>query len=178
MLRQAQRDDSPLGRKVKEIMNDGGLVDDDTMLDLVKERIARPDCDHGFILDGYPRTRRQAAQLEGLLKPNMKVCVFKIEVEEDEIVRRVVGRRTCSTCEQIYNIFSDPPKVDEKCDVDGSKLFRRADDTEEVVRKRIATYQRETRPLISHYEKKGVLRNVNGMQPEEIVAKEILRTIC
>ena len=177
MLRQAQRDHSELGRKVQEIMKEGRLVDDDTMLDLVKDRIIRADCEHGFILDGYPRTIPQAAQLDKLLKDCMQVRVFKIELPEDEIVKRVVGRRTCPTCQRTYNVFSDPPANDELCDVDGSALFRRDDDTEETVRKRIATYNKETKPLIAHYKNRGLLQKINGRQSEDLVEMEILRLV-
>ena len=177
MLRQAQRDHSELGRKVQGIMKEGKLVDDDTMLDLVKDRIIRADCEQGFILDGYPRTIPQAAQLDKLLKQCMQVRVFKIELPEDEIVKRVVGRRTCPTCQRTYNVFSDPPANDELCDVDGSALFRRDDDTEETVRKRIATYNKETKPLIAHYKNRGLLQKINGRQSEEEVEMEILRLV-
>lgn len=177
MLRQAQREHSELGKKVKEIMKEGRLVDDDTMLDLVKDRIVRSDCEHGFILDGYPRTIPQAAQLDQLLKDCMQVRVFKIELPEDEIVKRIVGRRTCPTCQRTYNIYSDPPANDELCDVDGSPLFRRDDDTEETARKRIATYNKETKPLIAHYKNKGSLQKINGRQSEEEVEMEILRLV-
>jgi adenylate kinase len=177
MLRQAQREHTELGRKVQGIMKEGRLVDDETMLDLVKDRIIRADCEHGFILDGYPRTIPQAAQLDKLLKECMQVRVFKIELPEDEIVKRVVGRRTCPTCQRTYNVFSDPPANDELCDVDNSPLFRRDDDTEETVRKRIATYNKETKPLIAHYKNRGLLQKINGRQSEEEVELEILRLV-
>jgi len=177
MLRQAQRDHSELGRKVQEIMKEGRLVDDDTMLDLVRDRIIRADCEHGFILDGYPRTIPQAAQLDKLLKECMQVRVFKIELPEDEIVKRVVGRRTCPTCQRTYNVFFDPPANDELCDDDGSPLFRRDDDTEETVRKRIATYNKETKPLIAHYKNRGLLQKINGRQSEDQVEMEVLRLV-
>lgn len=181
MLRSAVLQDTELGRKVKEIMNDGGLVDDETMLSLVRERISRPDCRNGFILDGYPRNLKQAGQLESVLDPDMHICAIEIAVSEEEVVKRVSGRRTCPQCDRIYNMYFCSPKNDEKCDVDGAALYRRNDDSEEVVRKRIATYQRETYPLMAHYKQLGVLRFVDGDQPEEDVAREIensLALIC
>jgi len=181
MLRSAVLQDTELGRKVKEIMNDGGLVDDETMLSLVRERISRPDCRNGFILDGYPRNLKQAGQLESVLDPDMHICAIEIAVSEEEVVKRVSGRRTCPQCDRIYNMYFCPPKNDEKCDMDGAALYRRNDDSEEVVRKRIATYQRETYPLMAHYKQLGVLRFVDGDQPEEDVAREIdnsLALIC
>lgn len=181
MLRSAVLHDTELGRKVKEIMNSGGLVDDDTMLSLIKERITRPDCRNGFILDGYPRNAKQARQLEAVLDPDMQICAIQIDVLQDEVVKRISGRRTCPQCERIYNIYFHSPKNNEKCDEDGAALYRRNDDSEEVVRKRLATYKRETYPLIKHYKELGVLRVVDGSQPEEDVAKEIessLEMIC
>ena len=173
MLRQAVQDDSELGRKVKGIMQEGRLVADETMLNLVESRISKPDCQTGFVLDGYPRNLHQAQQLETVLTPNMQPCVFRIDVSEDEIVRRVAGRRTCPRCERIYNIYFHRPKDDEKCDQDGAALFRRDDDDEDVVRRRIDTYQEEIFPLIDYYRKKGVLHVVDGVQSEEKVSKEI-----
>jgi adenylate kinase len=174
MLRQAVHEDSELGRRVRAIMHDGGLVDDGTMLDVVSERIGRPDCGNGFILDGYPRTRKQAEQLQKILRPDMRLLVFNIQVSEDEIVKRIAGRRTCPECHRVFNVYFRPPSDDEKCDVDGSQLYRRDDDSEEVVRKRIATYKKETLPLIDYYRRKGLLRVINGIQPEETVVQQIL----
>jgi len=154
-------------------MNSGGLVDDETMLSLVKERTSRPDCRIGFILDGYPRNLKQAKQLEPVLDPDMHICAIQIDVSVDEVVKRVSGRRTCPQCNRIYNTYFYPPQNDEKCDDDGAGLYRRNDDSEEVVRKRLATYKRETYPLIKYYKEQGVLRVVDGSQPEEEVAKEI-----
>jgi len=177
MLRSAVQEDSDLGRKVKEIMNDGGLVDDETMLNLVQVRISKPDCERGFVLDGYPRNIHQAQQFETVLKPNMKLRVVEIEVSEDEIVKRVAGRRTCPSCQRIYNIHFQPPAKDETCDFDGSKLFARQDDREKVVRRRLATYRKETRPLLNYYGERGLLRIVNGVQPVEEVARQISERI-
>jgi adenylate kinase len=181
MLRNAVLHDTELGRKVKEIMNNGGLVDDETMLSLIKERISRPDCRIGFILDGYPRNLKQAKQLGPVLDPDMHVCAIQIDVSEEDVVKRVSGRRTCPQCERIYNMYFHSPENNEKCDDDGAALYRRNDDSEEVIRKRLATYKRETYPLIKHYKDLGVLQAVDGSQHEEDVAKEIedsLELIC
>jgi adenylate kinase len=181
MLRNAVLHDTELGRKVKEIMNNGGLVDDETMLSLIKERISRPDCRIGFILDGYPRNLKQAKQLGPVLDPDMHVCAIQIDASEEEVVKRVSGRRTCPQCERIYNMYFHSPENNEKCDDDGAALYRRNDDSEEVIRKRLATYKRETYPLIKHYKDLGVLQAVDGSQHEEDVAKEIedsLELIC
>lgn len=177
MLRSAVHEDSPLGRKVQEIMKDGGLVDDETMLTLISERISRPDSQQGFILDGYPRNRKQASQLEEALPPNKRLIVINIQVSEEEVVKRIAGRRSCPKCGHVYNVHLHPPKDDEKCDMDGAELFRRADDSEEVVRKRIATYKKETLPLIDYYKKQGVLKSIHGIQPQDIVTQQILEVV-
>ena len=177
MLRQAVHEDSPLGRKVQAIMKDGGLVDDETMLNLITDRIAKPDSQSGFILDGYPRNRKQAAQLEVVLPVGHRLIVINIQTSEDEVVKRIAGRRTCPECGHVYNVHLHPPANDEKCDLDGSDLFRRADDSEDVVRKRIMTYKKETLPLIDYYKKQGVLKAINGVQSQEVVAKKILDTV-
>ncbi len=177
MLRQAVQDDSELGRKVQAIMKEGRLVDDETMLKLIEDRISRPDCKNGFILDGYPRNMQQAAAFERILRPNMDVRVIKIEVAEEDLVKRIAGRRTCPKCERIYNIYFHPAGKDEICDADQTPLFRREDDHEEVVRRRIETYQRETRPLINYYGNKGLLHLVNGSRKANVVTAEIQRAV-
>ena len=146
-------------------------------MNLVAARIAKPDCEKGFVLDGYPRNIHQAQQFERVLKPHMKLCVVEIEVSEEEIVKRVAGRRTCPSCQRIYNIYFQPPAKDEKCDFDGSKLFARLDDQEKVVRRRLATYRKETRPLLNYYGEGGLLRIVNGVQSVEEVARQIFERI-
>jgi adenylate kinase len=177
MLRSAVHEDTPLGHKVQAIMKNGGLVDDETMLNLVRERISRPDSARGFILDGYPRNRKQAEQLEQVLPEDGRLIVINVQVSEDEVVKRIAGRRSCPKCGHVYNIHFHPPKEDEKCDFDGSQLFRRSDDTEEVVRKRIATYKKETLPLIEYYKKKGVLKAINGVQPKQTVTEKIVKAV-
>lgn len=177
MLRSAVTEDSDLGRKVQRIMKDGKLVDDETMLSLVKERIAQDDSRNGFILDGYPRNLAQAAALETVLTPVMRLKVLNIDASEDEIVKRIAGRRTCSKCGRIYNIYFRPPASDERCDVDSAGLVQRSDDDESVVRKRLATYKEETLPLIRHYRDRNILEVINGMQPEDLVRKAVLAAV-
>lgn len=177
MLRSAVQEDSPLGRKVQQIMKDGGLVDDETMLNLIKERVAKPDCKDGFILDGYPRNQKQAAQLEEVLPKEMRLVVINIQISEEQVVKRIAGRRSCPKCGNVYNIYFHPPKDDEKCDLDGTPLVLRADDQEDVVRKRIKTYKKETLPLIAYYKKRGVLTAINGIQQEKAVADKIIEAM-
>lgn len=177
MLRQAVHDHSELGRRVKEIMNDGRFVDDQTMLDLVAARISKPDSQRGFILDGYPRNIHQAQQFDRVLQPHMRMCVVEIEVSEEQIVKRIAGRRTCPACQRIYNIYFQPPGKDELCDDDSAALLAREDDEEEVVRRRIGTYREQTRPLLNYYGERGLLRVVNGMQSVERVLADIVEKI-
>ncbi len=177
MLRQAVQEDTELGRRVKGIMNDGKLVDDQTMLDLIVDRIGKPDCRNGFILDGYPRNLEQVRQFESVRDPRWHLCAVNIEVSEEEIVKRIAGRRTCPECQRIYNIYFQPPVGDERCDFDQTTLFMRDDDREEVVRRRLNTYRIEIKPLVEHYKQMGILKVVNGIQPVEEVAKEISKTI-
>jgi adenylate kinase len=146
-------------------------------LNLIKERISKPDSKYGFILDGYPRNRHQAAQLEEVLPQGHRMVVINIQASEEEVVKRIAGRRTCPKCGHVYNVHLHPPADDEKCDLDGSDLFRRADDSEAVVRRRIATYKKETLPLIDYYKKKGKLKAINGIQSQEAVTKKILEAI-
>lgn len=177
MLRSAVCEDSELGRKVQRIMKEGRLVDDETMLSLVRVRIGQDDCKNGFILDGYPRNLAQAAALETVLTLEMALKVLNIQVSEDEIVKRIAGRRTCGKCGTIYNMYFHPPESNERCDLDGESLFQRSDDDESVVRKRLDTYKKETLPLITHYGNKKVLQVINGLQSEDAVRKAVLAAI-
>jgi adenylate kinase len=147
------------------------------MLDLITERISKPDSQRGFILDGYPRNRQQASQLEEVLPKNGRLIVINIQASEEEVVKRIAGRRTCPKCGHVYNVHFHPPQNDEKCDLDGSDLFRRADDSEAVVRRRIVTYKKETLPLIDYYKKQGVLKPINGIQPQDVVTQKILEAV-
>jgi adenylate kinase len=123
MLRRAVEQESELGKKVKGIMSEGKLVDDEVMLSLIKERIVMADCKQGFILDGYPRNIHQAAQLDQVLLPEMQMRVVDIHVAEDDIVKRVAGRRVCPKCQTNYNIYFHPPKKEGICDLDGGFIF-------------------------------------------------------
>jgi adenylate kinase len=178
MLRRAVEQESELGKRVKSIMAEGKLVDDEIMLSLIKERIVMQDCSQGFILDGYPRNIHQAAQLEQVLLPGMQMRVIDIHVAEDDIVKRVAGRRVCPKCQTNYNVYFHPSKKEGVCDHDGADLFRRQDDDEEVVRMRISTYKKESYPLVEHYRRKGVLQIVNGVQKEEEVTNAILQQVA
>jgi adenylate kinase len=176
LLREAVRDRTALGLRAESQLGKGGLVDDETVLGLLKERLSRPDCRAGYILDGYPRNLEQAATLETLDGSRPEV-VFEIETREEVVVRRLSGRRICPSCEAIYNTVSRPPKKEGLCDVCGAALVQRADDRAEVIPERMRTYRSKTEPLISYYEAKGVLRRVDGNGTVEDAVRPILEAL-
>jgi len=149
MLRAAVRDGSPLGVEAKKVMDAGGLVSDDIILALIKERIAQPDCSNGFLLDGFPRT---IAQAEGLDAMSIKIdYVIEINVADEEIVKRIAGRRVHPHSGRTYHVEYNPPKVEGIDDVTGEALVQRDDDKEETVRKRLSVYHEQTKPLVGYY---------------------------
>ncbi len=164
-----------LGRQAKPIMERGELVPDAIVLGMVEERIARPDCARGFILDGFPRTLAQAEALDTLLvaRGAGDPAVLHIVVDEQGLVRRLTGRRTCKLCGEIYNVHDRPPKVAGRCDKDGGELVQRADDREEVIRERLAAYHRQTQPLVKYYRGRGVLMDVDGAGTAEDVTRKV-----
>jgi adenylate kinase len=179
MFREAVSKGTELGKKAKEYMDRGELVPDEVVIGIVKERISQPDCEKGCILDGFPRTVAQAEALDSALSELGKKVDFVINVEvgEDEIIRRLTGRRTCRNCGAVYHVVFNPPKSGEVCDVCGGELYQRDDDTEETVRNRLKVYEEKTAPLIDYYRTRGVLYGVNGEQPVEDVTAEIERLL-
>jgi len=165
MLRSAVKAGSELGTRAKLIMDAGGLVSDEIVLALVKERISLPDCNLGFVLDGFPRTLPQADGLMSVLQAIGKSIdhVISLDVDNAEIVKRLSGRRTCSSCGKGYHVLYDPPANSNICDACGSALIQRDDDTESTVKNRLAVYEQQTAPLKDYYESKGLLRHINGM---------------
>ena len=149
MLRAAVKEGTPLGLEAKKVMDAGGLVSDEIILGLVKERIAEPDCANGFLFDGFPRT---IAQAEALKNEGIKIdAVVEIDVDDDEIIKRMSGRRVHLTSGRTYHVIYNPPKLEGKDDVTGEDLIQRDDDKEETVRKRLAVYHEQTEPLIAYY---------------------------
>ncbi|TAK63074.1 adenylate kinase [Methylobacter sp.] len=149
MLRAAVREGTPLGVEAKKVMDAGGLVSDDIILGLIKERIAQADCANGFLLDGFPRT---IAQAEGLNAMGVSIdTVIEIVVEDEEIVKRMAGRRVHLQSGRTYHVEFNPPKVDGLDDVTGEPLIQRDDDKEETVRKRLSVYHEQTKPLVGYY---------------------------
>lgn len=151
MLRAAVKAQTPLGLKVKKVMDSGGLVSDDIIISLVKERIAKPDCEQGFLLDGFPRTYAQA---EALQHEQIKIDhVIEIQLDDNVIIERMSGRLIHPASGRVYHKDNHPPKVNDKDDVTGEALIQREDDKEETVRKRLAVYHQQTSPLVSYYKK-------------------------
>jgi len=161
LLRRAVREPTPLGIEADAAMKRGGLVRDEIVLGLVRERIGLPDCRDGYVLDGYPRNLSQAGDVEAL-DPGRSEIVIAIDVAEDEIVRRLAARRSCPGCEAVYNLEARKPAREGVCDACGGALFRREDDKPEVIRERLRVYAEKTEPLLAYYGKKGNLRRVNG----------------
>ncbi len=176
ILREAVKKQTPLGLAAKAKMEAGGLVPDEVVCGIVEERIGEPDCQKGFILDGFPRTIAQAQFVERMLqaKGRGRPQVLDIEVDEDLLLKRLTGRRTCSVCGEIYNVHFNPPKAEGVCDKDGGKLLYRADDNEQTIRQRLEAYQKQTSPLIEFYRAQGVLHEVEGNKDPEAIAKGLL----
>ncbi len=164
MFREMKKADTPLAREVQETMTSGKLISDDLTLQIVRERTLREDCAETYLLDGYPRTAVQAEQLEELAKEQGKeIQAIEVDIPREELMKRLTGRRSCPVCGEIYNIYSKLPKSDNVCDLHpDTQLTHRADDNEESVSTRLATYDELTKPLLDYYEKSGRLKNING----------------
>jgi adenylate kinase len=176
MLRAAVAAGSELGKQAKGLMAAGKLVPDDLMVGLIEDRISRPDCAKGFILDGFPRTEAQAEALDRMLaKAGHKLDrVIEMEVDEKALTERIVGRFTCAKCGTGYNDTFKRPKVDGVCDVCGSTQFtRRPDDNAETMKTRMAAYRAQTEPLLPYYSARKVLRKVDGMAGMDEVYRQI-----
>ena len=165
-----------LGKKAKEYMDQGLLVPDELTCDLVMDRISQEDCKDGFVLDGFPRTIPQAEALDAALekKGDKMDYAIDIEVEDENIIRRMSGRRACLNCGATYHVVTIPPKKEGICDVCGSELVLRDDDQPETVKKRLDVYHEQTQPLIDYYKKQNILKSVNGMEPMETVFTNIV----
>ncbi len=179
MFREHLSKGTELGKKAKEYMEKGQLVPDEIVLSMVEERLKQPDCEKGFILDGFPRTVPQAEALDEMLaKWGKKIdYAIAIEVPDEELVKRLTGRRTCKNCGMMYHIIFKPPKEEGKCDACGGELYQRADDNEETVRNRLKVYHESTAPLIDYYEKKGVLHRVDGMGSIDEIFERIVKIL-
>jgi len=166
LFRNNIKNETELGRKVKEILASGGLVPDSVTIEMVKNRIAEPDCKKGFILDGFPRTIPQADALEKLVKLD---AVINFLVSTEEVVRRLSGRRMCPSTGRIYHTIFNPPKVEGKDDETGEDLIQRPDDKEDAIKHRLEVYTSQTEPLIDYYKKKGLIKEIDAsVKPSEV----------
>ena len=179
LLRAAVKGGTELGVQAKKYMDAGELVPDQLVIDLVKERLAADDAQKGFILDGFPRTVEQADALTGILKDLGLTLtrVLNINVPAEDLIERAVGRRICKKCGATYHTKFNPPKKEGICDVCGSELFQRADDTAETMKNRLSVYEASTKPLIDYYKAAGVYTEVDGRQSIEKVTQDLIETL-
>jgi adenylate kinase len=180
MLREHIAKGTMLGLKAKPIMERGELVPDSLVLKMVAERIERPDCSHGFVFDGFPRTVAQAKYLGELLRAHglSQPFVIHMVIGHTLLMRRLTGRRTCKIGGEIYNIYDRPPKVDMICDYDGGELIQRPDDREEVIRQRLMAYEKQTAPLVNYYRRLGLLQEIDASKSVEEVQQEIAQAVA
>lgn len=175
MLREAVKEKSTLGLQASKIMTAGKLVPDEIIFELIKTRIAKKDCENGFILDGFPRTLDQAKSLDKLML-NLNLPPFKcieITVADSEIIKRLMNRRICENCGKDYNLELNPPPVSMTCDNCSGKIIQRKDDNEETIQNRLKVYREQTAPIKDHYSKKGDFYSVDGSQPVREVKEKI-----
>jgi adenylate kinase len=186
LLREHVNQGTPLGQQVQALIARGELVSDHLVCDIVAWRLREPDAQRGFVLDGFPRTQKQAAWLDAFLKFEFfesgkwaawLPIVIRIQVDYNKLLLRITGRRICPIDGTIYNVYSKPPLVDEICDKDGAKLVTRDDDREEVIRERLDAYERQTKPVAEYYQQLGRLATIDGEQPVDDVTARILQEI-
>jgi adenylate kinase len=186
LLRYNTAQGTELGTIAKAVMDRGELVSDDLVCEMVRQRLKQPDCKRGYVLDGFPRTEAQAKWLDALLDDKLFdnsrptrawPIVIRLEVDYNQLLLRISGRRSCPTCGRIYNVHFQPPRVDELCDVDGSKLVTRNDDRLEVIQPRLAAYQEQTAPVADYFQRTGRLISINGDLPVDEVTAQIFRIL-
>lgn len=179
MFRKAIKEGSELGKLAQSLIDKGNFVPDDITNKLVKQRLTEEDCKNGFLLDGYPRNLDQAKAFTEILKElNIDLdAVINLNVEDDEIVKRIVNRRLCTNCGQGYNVITIPPKKEGICDLCNSPLYTRADDNEETVKTRLTVYNSQTKPLVEYYEALNKLVNIDSNQPIDEAIKDIVKAM-
>lgn len=175
ILREAVSKRTPLGEKAMEYMEKGELVPDEVVIGIIKERLKGKDTQKGFILDGFPRTVNQAQSLDAVLEEERKTLdlVIYFDVSEEEVIRRLTGRRSCLNCGAIFHLIYNPPKNGGFCDYCGEKLTQRADDQEETVKNRLKVYLSQTAPLVEYYREKGILKEIKAEKGREEVYEEV-----
>jgi adenylate kinase len=179
MLRDAVKSETELGKKASALMNEGKLVPDEIMLELIRERISLDDCKNGFILDGFPRTIAQAEGLDKLFSelhlPDV-ICI-EIYVPDEEIIKRLVSRRLCEKCGTDYNLILNPPPDDMLCKKCGGNIIQRKDDNEETISNRLKVYMSQTAPLKEYYQRKGSFYSIDGLRSVDEVSQDIFKVI-
>lgn len=173
LFREHMAAQTSIGIKAKEYIQSGLLVPDDIVLGMLFDRIEKPDCAKGYLLDGFPRTEVQAERLSHHQSMKTKLFVLCLEVPDEEIIKRAAGRLVCRQCGAIYNLFIAPPVYERRCDKCRGEVYRRPDDEAQVVSKRLAVYRDQTRPLIEYYDHRGLLTLFDGNQPPEVVHREL-----
>ncbi len=178
ILRAMARAETPLGREISETQAAGHLVRDEVLAEIILDRTSQPDCNNGYILDGFPRTLRQAHLLEDLaLKQGNAILMLKLILPRQALMKRLTGRRSCGRCGEIYNLYLRPAKQDGRCDQCGGSLIQRSDDRKEVVATRVADYEKATKPLTDYYQQSGRLVKVNGERAVETVLRDLSTAI-
>ena len=179
ILRAAVKEGTPLGLEAKSHMDGGGLVPDEVVIGIIRERIGEEDCRGGYILDGFPRTIAQAEALDAMLaKMGSGIdAVVSLKADDEELVRRLTGRRTCRQCGFGYHLDFKPSRTEGVCDECGGELYQRDDDSEGPIRRRLAVYGEQTRPLIAYYSGKGTLREVDGLGAIAEIQGRILKAL-
>lgn len=179
MFRAAVKEGTELGKQAKACMDAGKLVPDEVTIGIVRERLAKPDCGKGFILDGFPRTVEQAAALDTILA-DLKIkltSVLNINVPAADLIERAVGRRICKKCGATYHVKFNPAKKDGICDVCGGELYQRADDSEATMKNRLSVYEAQTKPLVDYYKKAGLYVEVDGRQAIDKVFADVVQRL-
>lgn len=179
ILRAAVKDQTPMGIKAKGFMDTGALVPDEVVIGIVEERLSKPDCANGFILDGFPRTVAQADALKAMLTALGKSIehVVAITVDKEELLKRITGRRTCKGCGAGYHVLFDPPRKADVCNECGAELFQRDDDQEETMRRRLDVYEGQTSPLVDYYRGESLLREIAGIGEIDEIQMKIVSAI-
>jgi adenylate kinase len=180
ILRAAVKDETELGKEAKGYMDRGELVPDELICKVIMERIDKPDAEDGFLLDGFPRNEEQANILGNALEKRDRklTAVLLIDAPDEEVIKRISGRRVCVKNQHVYHVDFDPPKHDGVCDQDGSRLIQRDDDKPETIKKRLEVYHGQTKPLIDYYESRGVLRRFDGSRTPSEVHDHIRATLA
>ncbi len=175
MLREAVRNETPVGKIAQGYMNAGALVPDEVIHDIIVERLSKDDLDNGFLFDGYPRTKAQAEDLSGILKQLGKKidAVINLDIPDEDLIKRITGRRLCPACGEIYNIYFKKPSKEGFCDKCGAELIQRKDDNLESLEVRLSEYHKNTQPLIEYYEEMGLVKNTDASKGVDVVFEEI-----